>query len=123
MLERVLDTVQAGYEVVDLDPETGRIHTRPRWYEEDGTFVSSSRVVANRILDRAILLRYEVTLRYDGPEYIVDVKPVAAQIRSGYSALFPLTPDDPALPGWLQGKTEKLVVAIDEALAAYRVGP
>src|SRR5688572_25157830 len=38
MLEVVVQTVQAKYEVVTLDPEKGVIITRDRWYEKDGTF-------------------------------------------------------------------------------------
>ena len=84
MLETVLDTVQSGYEVVNVDPETGLIVTRDRWYEKDGTFedkqlASDVGIIAE---DGSILLRYEVALRTSGPEYKVEVTPVIAQVRT-----------------------------------------
>lgn len=123
MLELVVDTVRATkYEVIQMNPETGLIVTRERWYEKDGTFEDKKLASDDHwISDRAILLRYEVRLRTSGPEYQVEVVPVMLQHRVGYSAPVPLAPDDLAVPGWVHGKTEKLTVAIYDALAKYRV--
>ena len=123
MLETVLDTVQAKYEVVNVDPETGLIVTRDRWYEKDGTYEDKkANEVGIMAEDGSILLRYEVALRTAGPEYKVEVTPVIAQIRSGYAAPHKLKPDDLTVPGWVHGKTEILSVAIYDALAPYRAG-
>ncbi|KAB2887959.1 MAG: hypothetical protein F9K40_20890 [Kofleriaceae bacterium] len=123
MLETVVETVQAGYEVVNLNPETGLIVTRDRWYEKDGTFEDKkANEVGIIVEDGSILLRYEVHLLTAGPEYRVEVTPVIAQFRNGYAAPFKLKPDSLEVPGWIHGKTEKLTVAIYDALARYRVG-
>lgn len=122
MLEIVVDTVQSKYEVVKLDPETGVIVTRDRWYEKDGTFEDKkANEVGVIVEDGSILLRYEVALRTAGPEYKVEVVPVIAQFRNGYAAPFKMKPDDLAVPGWIHGKTEILTLAIYDALAKYRV--
>lgn len=124
MLETVLETVQAKYEVVNLNPETGVIVTRDRWYEKDGTFEDKkANEIGIIVEDGSLLLRYEVALRTAGPEYKVEVVPVIAQFRNGYAAPFKLKPDDLAVPGWIHGKTEKLTVAIYQALETYRVNP
>lgn len=125
MLEIVVDTVRANkYEVVNLDPETGLIVTRDRWYEKDGTYEDKKANEIGLIVeDGSILLRFEVALRTAGPEYKVEVVPVVAQFRNGYAAPFKLKPDDPAVPGFVLGKTENLSIAIYEALAKYRVSP
>jgi hypothetical protein len=122
ILEIVVNTVQSKYEVVKLDPETGLIVTRDRWYEKDGTFEDKKANEVGMIVeDGSILLRYEVALRPSGPDYKVEVVPVIAQFRNGYAAPFKLKPDDLAVPGWIQGKTEILTVAIYDALAKYRL--
>lgn len=123
MLEVVLDTVQSRYEVVNVNPETGLIVTRDRLYEKDGTFEDKKLAsdVDYWIEDGSIVLRYQVQLRTAGPEYRVEVTPVIAQIRSGYSAPFPIGADDLAVPGWVTGRTENLTLAIHDALASYRV--
>lgn len=122
ILEAAVDAVQAGYEVVNLDPERGLIVTRDRWYEKDGTF--EDRKADDRgylVEDGSILLRYEVQLRPSGLDYKIEITPVMAQFRNGYAAPFKLAPDDLAVPGWIHGKTEKLAIAIYEALTPYRV--
>ena len=123
MLDAVLETVQSHYQIDGVNPETGVIVTRDRWYEKDGTFedhkLSSDQGFI--VEDRAILLRYQVHLRTDGPEYRVEVTPIIAQHRVGYAAPYKLKPDDLEVPGWIHGKTEKLTLAIYDALAKYRV--
>ena len=123
MLDTVLQTVQAHYKIDDVNPETGVIVTLDRWYEKDGTFedhtLSSEQGFV--VEDRSILLRYEIVLRTDGPEYRIEVTPVIAQHRVGYAAPFKIKPDDLEAPGWIQGRTEKLTLAIYDALAQYRV--
>lgn len=124
MLEVVVETVRAKYEVVNLDPATGLIVTRDRWYEKDGTFEDKkANNVGILVEDGSFLLRYEVALRTAGPEYKVEVVPVIAQFRVGYAAPFKMKPDDLSVPGWIRGKTELLAVAIYEALERYRVNP
>lgn len=122
ILEAVLTTVQSKYEVTNVNPETGLIVTRDRWYEKDGTFEDKK---ANEIgiiaEDGSFLLRYEVQLLTAGPEYRVEVTPVIAQVRTGYAAPFKMKPDDLSVPGWITGKTEILAVKIYDALAPHRV--
>lgn len=124
MLEVVVQTVQAKYDVVQLDPDTGLVVTRDRWYEKDGTFEDKkANDVGIIVEDGSFLLRYEVALRTAGPEYKVEVVPVIAQFRNGYAAPFKMKPDDLSVPGWIHGKTELLTVAIYEALEQYLVNP
>ena len=122
MLDTVLQTVQSRYQIGDVNPETGLIVTRDRWYEKDGTFedhkLSSEQGYV--VEDRSILLSYQVQLRTDGPEYRVEVTPIIAQHRVGYAAPYKMKPDDLEVPGWIHGKTEKLTLAIYDALAPYR---
>jgi hypothetical protein len=123
ILETTLDTVRAtGYEVVNLDPQTGIIVTRDRWYEKDGTYEDKQLASDQGIIveDGSILLRYEVKLRLVGEEYKVEITPFIAQYRLGYAAPMKLKPDDMTVPGWVSGKTEKLTLAIYNALAPYR---
>jgi hypothetical protein len=123
ILETTLDTVRAtGYEVVNLDPQAGIIVTRDRWYEKDGTYEDKQLASDQGILveDGSILLRYEVKLRLVGADYKVEITPIIAQYRVGYAMPFKLKPDDMTVPGWVSGKTEKLTLAIYNALAPYR---
>jgi hypothetical protein len=123
ILETVVDTVRANkYEVVNLDPQAGLIVTQDRWYEKDGTY-EDHKLRSDQgfiVEDGSILLRYEVKLRSLGAEYQVEITPIIAQYRVGYAAPMKLKPDDMTVPGWVHGKTEKLTLAIYNALAPYR---
>jgi hypothetical protein len=68
-----------------------------------------------------VLMCFEVALVGTADGYRVEVTPIMALIRVGYSAPIPLAPEDPQVPGWVSGRTEKLTLAIYDALAAYRV--
>jgi hypothetical protein len=125
MLDVVLETVQSHYKIDGVNAETGIIVTRDRWYEKDGTYEDHTLDSDQGYVveDRSILLRYEVHLRTDGTAYRVEVTPIIAQHRVGYAAPFKMKPDDLEVPGWIHGKTEKLTLAIYDALASYRVAP
>lgn len=119
-----LAAVRDGYDVQASDPATGTLVTAERWYEANGTFAGSRWDHASRRrIDRSILLHYRVTLHREAGQVRVEVVPVAQQLRAGYSALFPMAPGDPSMPGWISGKTDLLSVAIWERLRPFEVAP
>jgi len=104
------------YKVAAADPVAGRARTVQRWYEYDGTFVntdSDGNVVTK---DRMIALTLEVAVVADGDTFRVEVTPIAAQFRDGYSALAQLKPDDTAMSSWIAGKVDNVYLAVYEGL-------
>jgi len=120
VLRHVVEAVQRDYRLQLVDTEAGVVETVERWYEEDGTFAQLRALPNGRgVNDRSIKLNYRIALVHEAGTIAVEITPIAGQKRSGYSALFPLHPGEPDMPGWIAGKTDLLQVAIHEQLRAY----
>lgn len=112
-----------NYKVAVADPVAGEARSVERWYEYDGTFVntnSNDQVIRK---DGMIVLTMQVAVVADGETFRVEVTPLAAQFRDGYSALNQLKPDDQAMAGWILGKVDNVYLSIYEALKQDAVAP
>ena len=118
------DAVASRYKIQNADAGAGVILTVARWYEKDGTFedkaADGSQVMAE---DGSVLLAFEVRVVGKPGPLQVQVVIHAKQIRSGYSALYELRQDDPAMPGWVTGKVDDLYVTIHDSLKGYQLSP
>lgn len=120
----VVDVIADKYKIARADAGAGIIATEARWYEPDGTYEDQAHS-GNGVMgqDGSILLAYEVRLVPLEGAFTVSVTPHAQQIRSGYAAPFPLKADDPAMPGWVEGKTDDLYVRINTRLKNFETAP
>ncbi len=120
----VVDAVADKYKVRQADAAAGLIATEARWHEPDGTYedkaAGDSGVIGQ---DGSIMLGFEVRMTEAAGAYAVEVIPRAQQMRDGYAAPFPLTPDDPQMPGWVVGKTDDLYLRINAKLKRFEVKP
>lgn len=119
----VVTVVGKKYKVINADAASGMLRTQDYWFEKDGTSEDKIGEQGVRAEDGSIIMYYLVKLAGGPTEYKVEVIPMAAQIRTGYAAPFPLKEDDMAMPGWVHGKTDDLYLAIYEALKVYAVTP
>ena len=108
------------------DAEVGALITTGRWYEVDGTYEDKALGVDRddvvNVKDRSVFLRYHVEVRGEAPPFQVVVSPEVDQFRNGYSALYHMKPDDPEMPGWVQGKVDDLQLLLHTRLKAKFAG-
>lgn len=124
-------TFQAGvaalakndYKVAAADPVAGKARTVERWYENDGTFVNTNSDGEVIKRDGMVVLILELAVVADGTMFRVEVTPVAAQFRNGYSALVPLKDNDAAMSSWIVGKVDNLYLSVYEALKSDAIAP
>ncbi|HUQ06898.1 MAG TPA: hypothetical protein VM261_30615 [Kofleriaceae bacterium] len=120
MLEVVAETVNARSDlrVQRLELERGLVVTSGTGRFLDGTEEPRADGSTTRSL---VVTRFEIALVGSANGYRVEVTPVMLLRRPGYPAPVPLAAGDPQTPGWVVGKTEKLTLAIYDALADFRV--
>lgn len=121
----VNDALKAEKQVVERsDPEQAALLTRGRWFEKDGTYedkaLDDTAVLAE---DGSIFLAFIVRVEGDAAPFRVVVEPSVDQVRSGYSALYHMNPDDPQMPGWVTGKLEKLELGLHKRLQGKFIAP
>lgn len=111
------------YKVAAADAVAGKAQSVPRWYEADGTFVNTN--ADNQVImkDGMVVLTLEVGVVADGDSFRVEVTPIANQFRDGYSATFPLKPDDAAMSSWIAGKVDSVYISIYDRLKKDAVVP
>lgn len=116
--------VEPSYPVSSTDPDTGTITTMARIYEPDGSYLGTGDqdrkggfLIATE--SGQVVLSFEIHVVGDESPFQVIVEPVAEQSRSNYSALYRYLPDDPAMPGWIVGKVEKLQLEVHERMTRW----
>lgn len=108
----VLDAVAVDYPVVRvLDPENRRIVTCWRPIEYNRDFEIAGAPGSKWYLYRAVI---EIS---PNPPYRVSVSGRTAQYRP--PQIYPFPHDDPQEPGWVHGRTDRLVLQIHEKLAKF----
>jgi hypothetical protein len=96
--------------------------TMPQWYNPEGGRESPGIDDFVSVVDRSIQLAIIVQLAAAEPSgYVVTVTPKTFQHLSGSPKPRELSPDDPNLPGWVQGRVEELHLRIHKALQKHAV--
>lgn len=120
----VTNAISPDYKVERSDPAEGALITNGRWFEKDGTYedraLGSDAVLAE---DGSVFLAFLVKVVGDAPPFQIAVQPEVDQVRSGYSALYHMKPDDPQLPGWVKGKVDDLQLALHQRLKGKFITP
>jgi hypothetical protein len=113
---KVADAQSHGEETeVDYD-----LITQPQWYNPEGGRESAGGGDFVQLVDRSIQLSLIVTLTEPEPRrFLVTVTPKTFQHVSGSPKPRELSPDDPNLPGWVQGRVDSLYVEIHKRLQNY----
>jgi hypothetical protein len=96
--------------------------TVPQWYNPEGGRESEGADGFVSLVDRSVQLAIIVQLAAaESGGYVVTVTPKTFQHISGSPKPRELAPDDPNLPGWVQGRVEELHLRIHKALRKYAV--
>jgi hypothetical protein len=119
--------MRAVASVDKLDPEAqgaGVIRTRAKWYEPDGTSARRGTDDESAFVgDGAVLLALQVDVQGEPGDWYVVVTPIAFQHMAGSPQPRELRPDDPQMPGWVQGKIDNMYLAVYERMKAHAVAP
>jgi len=110
------------YKLGETDSAQEAFMTQPKVWGPNGENLTTGAGDAFEVHDNSIVIEYEVRVVAAGHDrYAISIEPHIRRLRAGRPNLDDLKPDDPSLPGWVQGKTDDLTVAIHDNLAAYAV--
>jgi hypothetical protein len=114
-----------GYhKILQADVMAGVFITQGKWYSPDGQSESAGVGDAVQVEDGSLYVQLLVKVaRVDATAVTVTVTPVVERFRMGASQHEKLAPDDPSLPGWVQGKADALAVAIYDRAKPYVGAP
>jgi hypothetical protein len=104
-----------------LDEAQGVFRTDPRWYTRDGSSARRDADDNYRVRGGDVLLALVVSVHGQERGGTIDVQPLAYQHVQGSPQPRMLSPDDPAMPGWVQGKVDSLYLAIYQRLQAHEI--
>jgi hypothetical protein len=112
---------ESKYKLQKSDEAALGMQTTGRWYTPEGLAASERQDDIRDVPDKSINIALVVTLVPDGDAFVVNVVPKMMRYHAGSPQPEPLTPDDPSVPGWAQGKVDQLSLAIHDALKSYEV--
>lgn len=124
ILDLATQVVQRNYKVADIDPQQATLITAAQWYSENGGRRGTTNegngdyLVNMRGGDIELSLEVRV-LGAAGGRVLVTVQPRTRQLVSGSPQPRVLTPDDPNLPPWVQGRVDTLAVDIYNAAKQF----
>jgi hypothetical protein len=121
--------VEGKYKVDTVDEPGLGLKTIGRWFNPQGQTAAEGNTAQatkggkmNSIIpDQSLNIVYAVGLKQDGEAWVVEVKPIIERYVAGSPKTQPLSEGDASIPGWVEGKTEALVVEIHDALKQYEV--
>lgn len=113
--------VEQKAKIAKEDEATLGFQTAGRWYTTEGILAPGSDEDYKRIPDKSIRLTLVVRLLPDGDKWIVQVEPSMLRKISGSPQPEPIEPNDPSVPGYVQGQVDTMQFEIWNALKAYEV--
>jgi hypothetical protein len=110
------------YKIGEDNPDSGAFITLDKVWGPEGETESTGAGDAIQVRNKSIIIAFVVQVVPAGhDQFAIHIEPKIRRLYSNRPNLDDLEPDDPSLPGWVQGKTDQLTVAIHDALAAYAV--
>ncbi|MGE0871045.1 MAG: hypothetical protein AB7P03_20950 [Kofleriaceae bacterium] len=117
-LEVAAKVTAEKYKVAEINTQDYVLFTAPVWYTPEGGTRSAGAGDFAQIGDRSVQLMMIVAVVTTNDDAVaITVTPKTFQYISGSPKLRELAPDDPNLPGWIQGRVDALQVAIHERMS------
>ena len=127
LLDLALQVAQFDYKIGAIDIEGLKFATEPQWYSAEGGRRGTSSDANGdyaMIGGGDIQVSLVVRVRLIGKDrVVVEVTPRTFQAVSGSPQPRELAPEDPNLPGWVQGRVDSLAVAIYEQAKQRYLAP
>ena len=121
LLDIALAVAKQDYKIGGVDQENARFETEPQMYSPEGGRQSPGAGGYTQFTDRSVLLSLVVEVLPTEGGHVVAVTPRTFQMIAGSPKPRELAPDDPNLPGWVQGRVDSLQVAIYNAAKQHAV--
>jgi hypothetical protein len=121
MFTAAKETTEAKYKLAESDETTLALVTAGRWYNPEGLGLTATMENLGNVPDRSLFVSLRMKLVPDGDAYSVSVSPTIMRYHEGRPNPDKLAPDDPSLPGWVNGMVDQLQFAIYEVLKPYEV--
>lgn len=123
------DGVEAKYKLEVSDETKLALKTIARWYTPEGVASNwspedgrgSTDATKKGIPDRSLNISLVAQLLPEQGSWVVHIEPVILRYNEGRPNFDKVTPDDPSLPGFVQGKVDQLAYDINQKLKAYEV--
>jgi hypothetical protein len=117
-----LQTAAQDYKIEAQDAERAILFTEGQWYNPEGGRESVGAGDRAQVVDHSVMLMMVVeVMGMEGADLYVQVTPKVFQYLEGSPKPRELKPDDPNVPGWIQGRVETLQLAIYKNAKQYEV--
>ncbi len=117
VFDAVYEAASAEYKIISRDDHEGALLTDGKWYAADGGVEPKGAGGGQFVRDGSVHFALEIRVQGDEGDWWIEVTPRAMQHLGGSPQPRELAPDDPAMPGWAQGKIDAMYVAIHRRLA------
>jgi hypothetical protein len=122
LFEIALQTTAEDYKIGAADKSRALLMTDGQWYNPEGGRESAGAGDLTQVVDHSVMLMMVVeVMGMDGAPLYVQVTPKVFQYMAGSPKPRELKPDDPNIPGWVQGRVESLQLAIYKNAKQYAV--
>jgi hypothetical protein len=109
------------YKIAEVDDLNYVIVTVPQWYNPEGGRQSAGAGDVVQVVDRSVQVMMVVRLLGTEGNFMVEVMPKTFQYIAGSPKPRELKPDDPNLPGWVEGRVDSLHLEIHKRLQNHTV--
>ena len=122
LFQVALETTAQDYKIAVADKGRSILMTDGQWYNPEGGRESAGAGDLAQVVDHSVMLMMVVeVMGMDGAPLYIQVTPKVFQHLSGSPKPRELKPDDPNMPGWIQGRVESLQLAIYKNAKQYAV--
>jgi hypothetical protein len=121
LLAAIKTTAEAKqYKIGKLDAQALTVETAGRWYQPTGTLASENDDM-RQVPNNGLNLIFVVSLVPDGDAYFLKLHKRVLRNIAGRPNPDVLAEDDISIPGWVDGKKDKLAYDLHDALAQFQV--
>jgi hypothetical protein len=116
VFEAAIDACKENGGIDQVDEDRAVVFTKSKWYQRDGSTEGETGDGKFMVTDGSVLVSLMVEVKSDGDARWVEITPLVLEHVSGSPQPREIAPDDPSMPGWVEGKVDNLYVAIHDRL-------
>lgn len=115
------ETVESKYKLDVSDETKLALRTIGRWYTPEGLVSNWTPEDGAKLPDKSLNIALVAQLLPENDSWIVHIEPVILRFNLGQSKLEPVRPNDPSLPGFVNGKSDELAFDVNKKLKQWEV--
>lgn len=117
--------IESKYKIDVSDETKLGLKTAARWYTPEGLASnwtpSDVDGGGHKLPDRSLSIALVAQILPEQSNWVIHIEPVILRFNANQPKLEPLRPDDPSLPGFVNGKADELAFEVNKALKQYEV--